>query len=294
MTDLVFERAYAKINPYLDIVSRRDDGFHDIVSYMLTLDLCDKLELGRTESGITVIGNSAVPEKDDLMYRAAELFFAETGIGGGVNIRIDKVIPMQAGLAGGSSDAAAVLRGLDRLYNTRMSAEELESLGARLGSDVPFCIAGGARFSRGRGELLSDAPRFPAECRVVVAIGKERASTPKQFALLDRIFDNFEGRTVDSARLEAFCTAAEAGDLRKTAQNMYNIFEATGVRDDAAIEIMKASGAFGCLMSGSGSAVFGLFDDLCISRSACEELKNAGYTAFDTSPVYNLKEEEIR
>lgn len=288
MTDLVFERAYAKINPYLDIISRRDDGFHEIVSYMLTIDLCDKLELSRTESGIAVIGNSAVPEKDDLMYRAAELFFTETGIDGGVNIRIDKVIPMQAGLAGGSSDAAAVLRGLDRLYNTRMSAEALENLGARLGSDVPFCVAGGARFSRGRGELLSDAPRFPAECRIVVAIGKERASTPRQFALLDSIFCNFERRKIDGVRLDAFCTAAEAGDLRKTAENMYNIFEATGVRDDAAIEIMRASGAFGCLMSGSGSAVFGLFDDPCISHAACDALRNAGYTAFDTSPIYNL------
>ena len=288
MTERVSERAYAKINPYLDIISRRTDGFHEIVSYMLTLDLCDKIEITRKESGISVKGNAGVPEKEDLMYRAAEMFFAETGIDGGAFINIEKVIPMQAGLAGGSSDAAAVLRGLDRLYKTGMCTHDLEVIGGRLGSDVPFCIGGGARISRGRGEILSDAPKFP-DCRVVVAIGKERASTPRRFALLDRLFDNFSERIYDADRFADFCDSAGKGDLFTTVEYMYNIFEATGCRDEAAIGIMKDKGAVGCLMSGSGSAVFGIFDDSNTSHRACAALIDAEYTAFDTSPIYNFK-----
>ena len=292
MKDKVFECAYAKINPYLDIISRRADGFHDIVSYMLTVSLCDRIGLTRVGSGVAVKGNDAVPEKDDLMYRAAELFFAETGICGGVLINAEKIIPMQAGLAGGSSDAAAVLRGLNRLYGAGMSRGELEGLGARLGSDVPFCVAGGARLSHGRGEILSDAPVFP-DCRIIVAIGKERASTPRQFALLDRLFGNFEDRQSDTAKFDAFMASVKNGELHGTARYMYNIFEATGCRDESAIEIMRSNGAVGCLMSGSGSAVFGLFDDPKTSTAACGALKTAGYMAFDTSPVYNFREEEI-
>lgn len=291
MKDKIFEFAYAKINPYLDIVSRRADGFHDIVSYMLTVSLCDRIELIRKASEIAVKGNDAVPEKDDLMYRAAELFFAVTEIRGGVLINAEKVIPMQAGLAGGSADAAAVLRGLNRLYGTGMSCGELEALGARLGSDVPFCVVGGARLARGKGDMLSDAPLFP-DCRIVVAAGKENASTPRQFALLDRLFGNFESRQSDTGRLDSFLASVGTGELRGIVGTMYNIFEEIGSRDEAATEIMRSNGAVGCLMCGSGSAVFGLFNDVNASRAACEALALAGYKAFDTSPIYKFKKEE--
>ena len=153
--------AYAKINLHLDVTGKRNDGFHDIVSYMQTVSLCDTVTLELAER-IQVVGNYGVDEKKDLAYRAAELFFERTGIPSGAKVYINKRIPMQAGLAGGSADAAAVLKGLNELYSVGLSPNELAKMGEALGSDVPFCVLGGGKLAQ-----LSIHPRHAGKGVVV-------------------------------------------------------------------------------------------------------------------------------
>ena len=144
--------ALAKINLFLDIERRRSDGFHDIISLMQSVSLSDKITLEKRKSGITVTNTADINLTDDLSFRAAQLFFRESGIYGGVHIHVCKSIPMSAGLAGGSSDAAAVLRGLNILFDAGISDEVLAKYGLSLGSDIPFCIYGGQMIALGRGE----------------------------------------------------------------------------------------------------------------------------------------------
>ncbi len=275
--------AYAKINLYLDIERRRDDGFHDILSIMQTVSLSDTVVLERIESGIELSNGIGIEKEKDLAYRAAKLFFERSGISGGVRINVEKRIPMGAGLAGGSADAAAVLRGLNELYGEPFSADRLAGIGLTLGSDVPFCIVGGTKITRGRGEKMTDMPDMP-DCAIVVAIGDDHVSTPAQFAELDRRFDNFVGYKTKSECVEGIEKAFVKGDFA-VGDHLYNIFEITGRFSPEIKEIMTAHGACGSLMSGSGSSVFGLFQSDASAEAAKDELTSKGYRAFLCRPV---------
>lgn len=286
----VIERAYAKVNPYLDIVGKRSDGYHEIRSYMISVSLADIIEILVEDSGIKVVGNHGVPEKSDLAYKAAELFFAETGLIPGVSIRVVKNIPMQAGLGGGSADAAAVLRGLDRLYGTHMTSRELRDLGSRIGSDVPFCIDGSAAYVGGRGEDISPAIAFPS-CHIVIAKGSRNAPTGGQFAYLDGIFKNFSEYAYDPARYGRLIEAIRLNDISAIGKNMYNVFEFADGCDRDATVLMRRCGAAGCLLSGSGSAVFGLFADRDSAERASVRLVGNGYAAFVCRPVPSCRAE---
>ena len=278
-------KAYAKINLFLDIEGIRDDGFHDIVSYMQTVSLFDTVTLEKKDSGIDVSGNAAVEPTSDLSYRAAKLFFETFGVQGGVGIKLEKRIPMQGGLAGGSADAAAVLRGLAKLYSLDVSLEKLASVSHKLGSDVPFCVVGASKLAYGRGEILKDAPKLPKEIGIAVIAGQSGASTPAQFAALDRIYNNFTEPRCSERALESLCDSIRSNDLTRICSKLYNIFEETAAFDKEGVELMKEYGAYGGLMTGSGSSAFCLFDSFESAEKAVQKLTQTGRKAFACTPI---------
>ncbi len=280
---MVKQSACAKINLFLDISCLRDDGYHDIVSYMQTVSLCDEVTLERADE-ITVEGNPAVLPEKDLTYRAAKAFFEHTGIHGGVKITLKKNIPMQGGLGGGSADAAAVLRGLNELYSTGLGDDELRSIGGALGSDIPFCVSGGSMLAYGRGERLCKAPNLP-DCGIVIAAGGHGCSTPVQFAELDRLHGNFHRYTPHTDMLDRLCNAAAAHNIIGVCESLFNIFEQTDGYDPEIAHTIKATGATGVLMSGSGSSIFGIYESEDAASKAAAELISKGIKAYACRPI---------
>ncbi len=280
---MIKQNAYAKINLFLDISCRRSDGFHDIVSYMQTVSLCDGITLERGEK-ITVAGNPGVPVEKDLTYRAAKAFFEYTGIDCGVKISIKKNIPMQGGLAGGSADAAAVLRGINKLFGTGLDDSELCKIAITLGSDVPFCISGGSMLAYGRGERLVSAPEMP-ECGIVIVTGYYGCSTPAQYAKLDRRYNCFDTYKPHTDILYRICKAAELGDISGVCSNLFNIFEQTDGYDAETAHKLEKTGALGVLMSGSGNSIFGIYRTEAEAKNAANKLTEQGINAISCRPI---------
>lgn len=253
------EKAPAKINLQLSVGPRRADGYHELASVMQTVDVCDTLTVtAHTGGGMSLACNhpDLSPGEDNLVYRAAALFFQRTGIPmDGVTIHLHKVIPMQAGLGGGSADAAAALRALRRLYAPALPDSELETMAADLGSDVPFCVRGGTALAAGRGEKLSPLPPLPL-CWAVLVKPHEAYSTG---AMYRRIDDSACYDPLDAAPM---VSALTAGDLSGVCAAMTNTFEKVLPPDAATAALCRRlieRGAMGAMLSGSGSAVFGLF-----------------------------------
>ena len=269
----VVELAPAKLNLTLDVGAKHHDGYHDITSVMTSAALCDvvTLESGMGE-GITVScsDQTLACDETNLAYRAAYLFFSHFGIAcDGVHIHLEKKIPMQAGLGGGSSDAAAVLRGLRQLYAPDMALRELERISIRLGSDVPYCICGATTLVLGRGEQLIRKASMPA-CWFVLCKPEESYSTA---AMYRRIDDEQPQCAIDT---EGMLQALEQGDVQAVAERIGNLFECVLPDGSAVVDIrekLMALGALRACMSGSGSAVFGLFADEETAVSACEAMK---------------------
>lgn len=251
--------AYAKINLTLDITGKRKDGYHLLRMVMQSVSLCDKLVITDSDSGIRVIASrDEIPcNEDNTAYKAAAVFFEYTGAASNLTIHIQKVIPSQAGLGGGSADAAAVLLALNKMYNAGMTTETLCKIGLQVGADVPFCIIGGTALAEGIGDKLTPLPALPL-CHIVICKPPVGVDTKKAYALAD-----------DAAKKESGFTAAmlhavRAGDLRAVAQNLGNEFEQVIhlAQVNHIKSAMKQYGALGACMSGSGSAVFGIFEDL--------------------------------
>lgn len=260
--------AYAKLNLTLDILRRRSDGYHDLQMVMQSIDLADELTITPAQGAGTMSTTLTYLPNDgrNLAQMAAAAFRQAAGTGPEVDISIRKRIPVCAGMAGGSSDAAAVLRAMNALTGRPFSPERLAEIGAAVGSDVPYCVLGGTALAEGRGELLTPLPPLPA-CHVVVCKPPFPISTPQLFGRVDvrRI-----PRRPDTAGLLA---ALSAGDLSGVARRMYNVFEdVLEPRRQAEINAIKAAlidcGALGAAMTGSGPTVFGLFDDPAAARSA--------------------------
>ena len=192
------EKAYAKINLYLDVLCKREDGFHDIKTVMHSVSLCDEVTVAispaRTSTiKLSVEGNVYIPsDGKNLAYKAASLFLEKLGIFANVNIKLVKKIPVAAGLAGGSSDAAAVLRAMNRLYKRPLTLAALCKLGAELGSDVPYCIMGKTAICEGRGELITPISTN-IRLHTVIATANEYVSTPAAYSALDRHYSDFDG-----------------------------------------------------------------------------------------------------
>ena len=260
MYQKVTTAAPAKLNLALDITGRRADGYHEIDTLFQSVDLCDILRLSREERpGIYVsCDRPRLPcDETNLAHIAARQFLQWFGLEGrGVSIDIEKRIPLQAGLGGGSADAAGVLVGLDTLFGTGASLEELARLGAAVGSDVPFCILGGTRRGRGRGELLEQVSPLPDRTPMVIAKPEAGISTAESY----RRYDQQGARRRPD--LPALLALLEAGETAAFAPGMYNVLqEVAGLPQVTELcqKLMNA-GALGAMMSGSGSAVFGLFE----------------------------------
>lgn len=284
------EKAYAKINLYLDVTGRREDGFHDIVSIMHSVSLCDHLTVtaetsDNTEIFISSNAHDLPTDENNLVYRAASAYLSHFNIGAKVKIKLDKHIPIGAGLGGGSSDAAATLRALNKIFG-RATAKQLLEFATGLGSDVPFCLTGGLAICTGRGETVTGLSSIP-ELTFVIAIGENRVSTPKAYAALDKLYDNFIGDRGDGTLRyhQMIMDMLRGGDI---VLPIYNIFEQVInlAEIDKIKEIMIKNGAEYTLMSGSGPSVFGCFSDAESAELACKRLCEEGYTAAVASSVY--------
>ena len=271
----VQEYAYAKLNLTLDVTAKRDDGYHDMLMVMQTVSITDSVVLEQTgEKGIHAACNFRYIPTDErnLAVRAAGAFLDTIGEEkDGILIRMDKTIPVGAGMAGGSADAAAVLRGMNRLYGSCMNRRDLEKLGERIGSDVAFCIAGGTSLARGRGEVLEDLTPMP-DCAIVVCKPGFSISTPELFRKLDQIGLRTHPDTI------GMLSALESGNLKEISMRMFNVFEEVEdrrMRSETEIKhVLLDYGALGAVMTGTGSAVFGVFSDETAAETCAAHLRS--------------------
>lgn len=287
------ERANAKINLYLDVVGRRENGYHNIVSLMQTVSVCDLVTVDFKPSLHTAIhlsasGNDAMPtDCRNLAWRAAELFLSRVGRSGEVTVSIEKHIPMAAGLAGGSADAAAVLRALNRLCGTPLSTHELCELGAKLGADIPFCIVGGCARVTGIGECLEEAPPMPDVPLVVACMG-EGVSTPWAYGQLDTLHNNFADADAEKTQHVRILSALSEHRIKDACADFYNIFEEVVPSVQPYVNklktIMNDAGAIRSMMSGSGPSVFGVFRTVEDASDAVLTLRQMGAAAFVCHP----------
>lgn len=265
-------KAYAKINLYLDVTGRRTDGYHNIKSVMQAISLCDLVTVSIDENAPAVItlscDNENVPcNEKNLAYRAADRFYDVLGKRKATHISIEKNIPMEAGLAGGSTDAAAVLVALNRIFDRPFSIEQLCAIGKKLGADVPFCILGGSAEVSGIGDVLTPLSDIHPLC-LVVAKHDAGVSTPAAYGLLDEIFHNFTGEyangTCENGRFASLLAELRTGSTVPV-KSVYNVFEKVILpRHKEAAELKEfflSSGAEAAMMSGSGPSVFGIFRD---------------------------------
>ena len=262
----MIEHASAKLNLTLDVLGKTADGYHDLRMVMQSVAFGDDLDIELTEDGSFAIdpGQHYLPaDGRNLAIRAARLFLDGTGLG--VRIRTVKRTPVCAGMGGGSSDAAAVLRALNKLTGAGRSAAELRAMAEQIGSDVPFCVTGGAALAEGRGQLLTPLPTLP-DCAIVICKPAFAISTPELFGRIDARKSRLRPDTA------GMLTALERGDLPGAARRLYNVFEDVLDRRQSQIPAIKAQflelGALGAAMTGTGSAVFGLFGDDESARAA--------------------------
>ena len=278
-------QAPAKLNLTLDIMGRRNDGYHLVKMVLQSINLFDTVAVSDTGDGkISLSCNEDfVPlDETNTAYRAAREFFKETGLTNpGLRIKIKKRIPAQAGLAGGSADGAAVLVALNQMMDTGLSKQELCDIGAKVGADVPFCVLGGTMAASGIGTILTPLPDLP-ECFFVVVKPPVSVSTKEAYALTDRRETFSQPRTNLAA--EAICNA----DLKALAREMYNEFEKVLKLSEIMEikELLTGNGALGACMSGSGSAVFGLFDDEGAARGCAKILEASFDEVFICEPVF--------
>lgn len=285
MTTL-FESAFSKLNLTLDILCRREDGFHDLETIMQSVSLCDdvEIEIGTGTEWTLSCDKEDVPcDSRNLAWKAAELFEQASGKNfGGIAIRITKRIPSQAGMGGGSSDAAAVLRALNRHCGEPFSLMELADLGAKIGSDVPFCVVGGTCMCQGRGERLRKLPDMP-KCVIVVCKPDFGVSTP---ALFRRIDETIIAERPNNAAMEQ---ALQNQDLERVAREIFNVFDPVVAQDHPEMDdirgVMQSCGAIGQQMTGSGSAFFGVMPDEASAERAMERLHERYACVFVCKPV---------
>ncbi len=275
MIDHLDLKAYAKINLALDVTGVRDDGYHEVRMIMQTVGIFDRVVISRSsDKGITVGSNLYfLPnDKNNLAYKAAKLLADEFDIREGISIKLHKYIPVSAGLAGGSSDAAAVLFGINKMFGLGLDTGQLIERGSKIGADVPFCIVRGTVLARGIGEILTPLPKIP-QCKVLIA--KPGINLSTKF-----IYDNLDLdglKADDHPDIDGMTDAIKEGDIFKVASFLGNVLEKVAIPHYPVIgtlkDIMREYGAIGTLMSGSGPTVFGLFKDNSAAEAAYENLR---------------------
>ena len=282
---MIVKKAYGKVNLGLDIIGRRSDGYHLVKMIMQSLDIYDTLTFEKQESGIDITlagegGKGLSLGEDNLIYKAAACIIERTDYKGGIWITLDKNIPIAAGMAGGSSDCAAALKGVNELLEAGLSEEELREIGVTLGADVPYCVMGGTALSEGIGEELTRLTPLP-ECVFVVAKPLCSVSTAEAYGGYDRLVEM--GRDIPHPDIDAQVKALMAGDLEGVVSNFGNVLEyvtASLHPEIAELEkLMKESGAMNAMMSGSGPTVFGIYKDRVTAEESAEKIKKSGLAA---------------
>lgn len=288
--------AFAKINLTLDILGKRPDGYHDMRMLMQSVALADQLTLVKNDSGEILLDSDLkyLPKNGkDLAFRAAELFFHECGITEGVSITLRKSIPVSAGLAGGSTDAAAVLRGLNLLFGTNLTRSELAAMGKTLGADIPFCIYGGTALVEGIGEKITTLPSMP-QCHIVLCKPRFGVSTAYVFSKIN------VAKLKEHPDTKGIIDAISKNDLTCVARRLYNVMESVTADEHTEIgeikNILLDCGALGCAMSGSGPTVFGIFESPQDAHNAYNILRREQHynEVYVTCPRGGLMEADIR
>ena len=265
-------KAMAKINLGLDVVRKREDGYHEVRMIMQTIRMYDQIELEPTEAPwirVSTNLNYLPTNEDNLVYKAAKLLMDEFDVKKGLNIGLRKFIPVAAGMAGGSSDAAAVMVGVNRLFHLNLSQKELMERGVKIGADVPYCILRGTALAEGIGEKLTHLPPAPAG---YVLIAKPGIHVSTKF-----VYTNLKANELEShPDIDGQIQAIRSGDLKKVAELCGNVLETVTIPAYPVIEeikdVMKKGGALNACMSGSGPTVFGLFDDREKAKAVYENL----------------------
>ena len=282
-------QAFAKINLGLDVLGKREDGYHEVRMIMQTIRMYDQLDMRKSvEPGIHLTTNKKyIPvDENNLVWRAAKLMMDTCGIMEGVSIHLHKVIPVAAGMAGGSSDAAATLVGMNRLFHCGLSKEKLMELGVQIGADVPYCVLRGTALAEGIGEKLTVLPPMP-DCWILIGKPGISVSTKYVYTTLD-LNTNTVHPDIDGMK-----KALEDGNLYGITERMGNVLQ--DVTIPAYLEVerikeqMKTLGAVNAMMSGSGPTVFGIFDNEEKAQEACQKLRESGLCqqVFLTVPFNN-------
>lgn len=274
--DEISLKALAKINLGLDVVRRREDGYHEVRMIMQTIHLFDRLDIKKTkETGIAIKSNlSFLPvNENNLIYKAGKLLMDEYNITGGVSVNLDKRIPVAAGMAGGSTDAAAMLYGMNKIFDLGLSMQELKDRGVKIGADVPYCLMRGTALAEGIGEELSSLPPM-IKCPVLIA--KPRISVSTKF-----VYENLKlDENTMHPDIDQLIKDINASDLKAVCNHMGNVLESVTIPNYPIIDEIKKNmidnGATGSMMSGSGPTVFGLFEDEETAKSAYKAMKKSG------------------
>jgi len=286
-------KALAKINLGLDVLRRREDGYHEVKMIMQTISLHDQIHIRKINENVIKIRTNLyyLPNNENnLAYKAAKMLKDEFELPGGIFINLKKVIPVAAGMAGGSSDAAAVLFGMNRMYGLKLSMQELMDRGVKLGADVPYCIMRGTALAEGIGEKLTKLPPMP-KCHILIAKPPINVSTRFVYENLHANDLKQEEHPAVDVQLEAL----QEGDLEKLVSNMGNVLERVTVPEYPVIheikQMMMDQGALGAMMSGSGPTVFGIFTSYEKAKKAYQAIERSGLSKqiYLTRP-YNQKE----
>lgn len=282
-------KGYAKINLHLDVIGLLEGGFHAVNTVMQSISLFDEIcvrEKDGEQLSLSCDKEGVPCDEKNLAWRAAELFRETANVHRGFHIDIKKNIPMAAGMAGGSADAAATLVALNRLCDEPLDWETLLSLGSKLGADVPFCIKTGSAFADGKGDRLHPFPSLPENTIILAACGGEGVSTPWAYRTLDTAYDLF--RAYEPISIEPLRKALDCGDIKDAAKSFYNIFETPILAERPVAkrirEIMEEEGALRAMMSGSGPSVFGVFDNTESAERAAMRIKETGSFVQITHP----------
>lgn len=269
----IIRKAYAKINLGLDVLKRRPDGYHEVKMIMQTVGIYDELSFAKSEEpGIHLtVNNEELPcDKNNLIYKAAELVMSTYDIKEGVKISLCKNIPIAAGMAGGSTDAAAVFHGMKELFDLPMDIEEMKKLGVKIGADVPYCMVGGTALSEGIGEILTTLPAPP---KAYLVIAKPDINVSTKF-----VYENLHADTLTChPDIDGMVLSLKESSLKGITDRLGNVLETVTVKEYPIIteikDTLKENGAENALMSGSGPTVFGIFKEEETARRAYEAVK---------------------
>lgn len=277
-------KAYAKINIALDVVGKREDGYHLLRMIMQTIDLYDIIEIEKIDSGIQLRCNKHYVPTDErnLAYKAAKLFMETYSITDGVDINLIKNIPVSAGLAGGSTNAAGVLKLMNKMFNINADDEELRTLGLKLGADVPYCINGGTALCEGIGEKITQLKPF--KDKIVVLIKPPFGVSTKE------VYKSFDlSKVIVHPKIEELMKSIENDDICFIANNMKNLLENVTLKKHRIIasikEEVKLNDAIGTMMSGSGPTVFAFFDDMLKAQNCYDNMKKKYKDVFITRTI---------